>query len=72
MLLNLYLHVAWSLHSIVNSKTISETSISTLLRDRATLFEQLEHYLNNSPEAAEEQKIGNQLAARVWFYVNKQ
>uniref|UniRef100_A0A7N0ULZ7 Cohesin subunit SA-3 n=1 Tax=Kalanchoe fedtschenkoi TaxID=63787 RepID=A0A7N0ULZ7_KALFE len=65
LLLNLYLHVAWSLHTIVNSKTVSESSISSLLRNRATLFEQLEYYLNPSPEFTEERKFGNQLAARV-------
>ncbi|CAM8979400.1 unnamed protein product [Rhodiola kirilowii] len=65
LLLNLYLHVAWSLHSIVNSKTVSESSISSLLCNRAALFEQLEYYLSRSPDVTDERRIGNQLAARV-------
>ncbi|KAK9281795.1 hypothetical protein L1049_004701 [Liquidambar formosana] len=65
LLLNMYLHVAWCLHSIINCETVSEASLSSLLSKRATLFEQLEYYLNPPPEIQEEGKYGNQLACRV-------
>ncbi|KAJ0113315.1 hypothetical protein Patl1_01119 [Pistacia atlantica] len=45
LLLNMYLHIAWSLHSIVNSETVSEASLSSLLLKRNTLFEELEYFL---------------------------
>lgn len=62
LLLNMYLHVAWSLHSIVNSETVTEASISSLLSKRDTLFEELNYFLNTPPEVGE---AGNQLACRV-------
>ncbi|KAM7521536.1 hypothetical protein LguiA_011438 [Lonicera macranthoides] len=65
LLLNMYLHVAWCLHSIINSKTISEESLSSLLSKRAALFEQLEHFLQTPFGDQEEGKSGNFLACRV-------
>lgn len=65
LLLNMYLHVAWSLHSIINSEAVSEASLSSLLSKRATLFEELEYFLNPPPDVHEESKYGNQLACRV-------
>ncbi|GAV79062.1 STAG domain-containing protein [Cephalotus follicularis] len=65
LLLNLYLHVAWSLHSIVNSETVSESSLASLLSERNNLFEQLEFFLNSPSEFEEGTKVGNQLTSRV-------
>ena len=72
LLLNKYLHVAWSLHSIVNGETVSEASLSSLLMRRNALFEGLEYFLGTCSEGEEDSKCGNQLACRVkyliWFY----
>lgn len=65
LLLNMYLHIAWSLHSIVNSETVSGAYLSSLLLKRNTLFEELEYFLNTASGVNEESKLGNQLACRV-------
>ncbi|GLU07467.1 hypothetical protein SLE2022_244240 [Rubroshorea leprosula] len=65
LLLNMYLHVAWSLHSIINSETVTETSLSSLLSKRDTLLGELKYFLNTLPEVGEGSKTGNQLACRV-------
>ncbi|XVF73244.1 hypothetical protein PTKIN_Ptkin12aG0185900 [Pterospermum kingtungense] len=65
LLLNMYLDVAWSLHSIINSETVSEGSLSSLLSKRDILLEELEYFLNAPPEVKEGGKSGNQLACRV-------
>ncbi|KAL3531404.1 hypothetical protein ACH5RR_010726 [Cinchona calisaya] len=65
LLLNMYLHIAWSLHKIINSEKVSEASLSSLLLKRNTLCEQLEYFLISRPEFQEESKCGNQLACRV-------
>ncbi|OMO77828.1 Armadillo-like helical [Corchorus capsularis] len=65
LLLNMYLDVAWSLHSIINSETVSEGSLSSLLSKRDTLLEELEYFLNAPCEVEEGGKFGNQLACRV-------
>ncbi|XP_042433098.1 sister-chromatid cohesion protein 3-like [Zingiber officinale] len=63
LLLNMYLHVAWSLTFIdVESP---ESSINELLSKRATLFEQLECFINELPNAPQEGRIGNLLSYRV-------
>lgn len=65
LLLNMYLHVSWCLHSIVNNKTIPEASITSLMTKRTALFAQLEHYLHPLSGVQEEGKCGNLLACRV-------
>lgn len=65
LLLNMYLHVAWSLQSIVNSETVSEASLTSLLFKRNALFEELEYFLGTPSEDKEGNKCGNQLACRV-------
>lgn len=62
LLLNMYMHLAWGLHSVINSETVSEASLSSLLSKRNTLFEQLEYFLNTLEEVG---KHENQLACRV-------
>ncbi|XXG54284.1 hypothetical protein AAC387_Pa03g2208 [Persea americana] len=52
LLLNMFLHVAWCLHSIDNENP-SEASVSFLLSKRNTLFKQLEHYLHTLLEERE-------------------
>ncbi|XP_071920942.1 sister-chromatid cohesion protein 3-like isoform X1 [Coffea arabica] len=64
VLLNMYMHVAWSLHSIITSEKVSEATVASLLLKRTTLCEQLEHFLLH-PENEEESKSGSQLACRV-------
>lgn len=63
LLLNMSLHLEWSLHSIINSETVSEASLSSLLAKRKSLSEQLEYFLNSPPEL--EGNRGNLLACRV-------
>lgn len=65
LLLNMYLHIAWCLHSIVDSETVSESSLSSLLLKRGILFEQLEYFIDNLSGVQQENKYGNQLASRV-------
>lgn len=66
LLLNMYLHVAWCLHSIINSGTVPEESVHSLLAKRSTLFQHLEYYyLETLPENQGEGKGGNKLACRV-------
>ncbi|KAH9786132.1 Sister-chromatid cohesion protein 3 [Citrus sinensis] len=65
LLLNLYLYLAWSLHSIINAETVSEASLASLLLKRNTLFEELEYFLNSPSEVEEGSRVGNQLACRV-------
>ncbi|RVX20901.1 Sister-chromatid cohesion protein 3 [Vitis vinifera] len=65
LLHNMSLHVAWCLHAIINSDTVSEESLSSLLSKRSTLFEQLEHFLHAHTEVQEEGKRANQPACRV-------
>ncbi|EEF41668.1 sister-chromatid cohesion protein 3 isoform X2 [Ricinus communis] len=65
LLLNMYLHVAWSLQSIVNSETISEAQLSSLLSKRNILFEELEYFLGTPSEEAKVNKYSNHLACRV-------
>uniref|UniRef100_A0A2C9WMV5 SCD domain-containing protein n=1 Tax=Manihot esculenta TaxID=3983 RepID=A0A2C9WMV5_MANES len=65
LLLNMYLHVAWTLQSIVTSETVCEAQLSSLLSKRNILFEELEYFL---PTLSEEQRVSkypNQLACRV-------
>jgi cohesin complex subunit SA-1/2 len=61
----MYLHVAWTLQSIVNSETVSEASLTSLLSKRNSLFEELEYFLGTPSEDKEGSKCGNQLACRV-------
>lgn len=61
----MYLHVAWTLQSIVTSETVCEAQLSSLLSKRNILFEELEYFL---PTLSEEQRVSkypNQLACRV-------
>ncbi|XP_050237428.1 sister-chromatid cohesion protein 3 [Mercurialis annua] len=65
LLLNIYLHVAWSLQSIVTSETISEAQLSSLLSKRDILLEELEYFLGIPFEGAKVNKFSNHLACRV-------
>ncbi|KAM7277394.1 hypothetical protein ACFE04_019260 [Oxalis oulophora] len=65
LLLNMYLHVNWSMHTIVNSESVSETSLASLISKRNSLFERLVHFLNPPQEPDERLKLGSQLASRV-------
>jgi len=65
LLLNMYLHVAWCMHSIINNETVLAASISSLWDKRNTLFVQLEHYLEPSSDVQEGGNFGNLLACRV-------
>ncbi|OWM87185.1 hypothetical protein CDL15_Pgr010217 [Punica granatum] len=64
LLLNMYLHVAWSLHTIVSSETVSAESVSILLSRRNILFERLEVLLDE-PSFTEGRKHSSQLACRI-------
>ncbi|XP_068337551.1 sister-chromatid cohesion protein 3 isoform X1 [Pyrus communis] len=76
LLLNMSLHLEWSLQSIITSETVSEASLSSLLVKRNSLSQQLEYFLNSPPEL--EGNPANQLACRVcillselWFMFRK-
>lgn len=61
----MYLHVAWSL-TFIDAES-PESSINALLSKRDTLFEQLECFINDLPNAPQEGRIGNILSYRVSF-----
>ncbi|PIA39433.1 hypothetical protein AQUCO_02600110v1 [Aquilegia coerulea] len=67
-LLNMYLHVTWSL-STINDESVSELSLSSLLSKRNALFEQLEYFLDNPPEVSEEGR--SLLASRVCIILSE-
>ncbi|CAN1851747.1 Sister-chromatid cohesion protein 3, partial [Linum perenne] len=64
LLLNMYLHVAWSLQAVVNSETISEEALSSLLMKRDTLFKELEYFVSSQSDD-EGHNYKGQLACRV-------
>lgn len=69
LLLNMHLHVCWCLHSIINSGTVLEQSISSLISKRSALFELLESFLTTkSPEGLR----ASQLACRVCVIFSEQ
>lgn len=61
----MYLHIAWSLHAIIDSETVSESSLASILMKRNTLLEELDYFLNIPSDVEEGNKVGNQLACRV-------
>ncbi|CAI9107978.1 OLC1v1007477C1 [Oldenlandia corymbosa var. corymbosa] len=65
ILLNMFMHVTWTLEATTHSETVSEASLSSLLLKRDTLFLHLEHFLVSNPEFQEEGKPGKILACRV-------
>ncbi|KAF2298603.1 hypothetical protein GH714_024287 [Hevea brasiliensis] len=65
LLLNMYLHVAWSLQSIVNSETVSKGRLVSLLSKRNILFEELEYFLLTPSEEERANKYANHLVCRV-------
>ncbi|KAL2345358.1 hypothetical protein Fmac_006643 [Flemingia macrophylla] len=64
LLLNMYLHLAWGLQSIVNEETVSGESLNSLLAKRDTLLQELEYFLNLAANK-EGAKHGSELARRV-------
>ncbi|KAI3449562.1 hypothetical protein Pfo_006227 [Paulownia fortunei] len=65
LLLNMFLHVSWCLHSVVSSETVLEASLSSLLGKRDALLEQLEYFLHNPSKLHGDGRCKNQLAYRV-------
>ncbi|KAL7583375.1 hypothetical protein Lser_V15G41636 [Lactuca serriola] len=65
LLLNMYIHVAWCLCSIMNSKVVSEESLSSLVSKRNILFNELDYFLQNPPEAQGKGTSRNLIASRV-------
>nr|GEX95339.1 sister-chromatid cohesion protein 3 [Tanacetum cinerariifolium] len=66
LLLNMYLHVAWCLVSIMNSsKSVSEESLSSLITKRNELHERLSYFLQILLEAQGKGTSRNLLACRV-------
>ncbi|XP_057532068.1 sister-chromatid cohesion protein 3 isoform X2 [Amaranthus tricolor] len=64
LLLNMFLHIKWCLHSVVSSETVNDATVSYLLSKRDTLFKKLDYILLPS-QVGVEMKLGNQLACRV-------
>ncbi|KAI3930532.1 hypothetical protein MKX01_036978 [Papaver californicum] len=78
LLLNMYMHVAWCLRSIIDEESISQKSLDSLSSKRTTLFKQLEYFLNSNSEAGRDGRYGRLLACRVcailaemWFVFRK-
>ncbi|XP_047325464.1 sister-chromatid cohesion protein 3 [Impatiens glandulifera] len=72
LLLNMYLHVAWSLHSIINSDAVSEESLFSLSSKRTALLQQLEYFLQNPSEIqGEGRRLINHLACRVCILLSE-
>ncbi|XP_051141640.1 sister-chromatid cohesion protein 3 [Andrographis paniculata] len=65
LLLNMFLHVSWCLHSVLSSESVPEASLSSLLSKRDSLLEQLEYFLNNALKIQGDNVHQNQLAYRV-------
>jgi len=65
LLLNMYLHLAWSLQSIANEEAVSSASLTSLLSKRDTLLQELEYFLNLAADNKEGGKPGSELACRV-------
>ncbi|KAJ1390703.1 Stromalin conservative domain [Sesbania bispinosa] len=65
LLLNMYLHLAWGLHSIINEESVSVASLTYLLSKRDTLLQELEYFLNLATDSREGGKHGSELACRV-------
>ncbi|PON96681.1 Coatomer beta subunit [Trema orientale] len=65
LLLNMYVHLAWCLKSVISGDVVSEASLSSLLSKRFTLFEHLEYFLN-SPQMEGAVNLGNLLASRLY------
>lgn len=64
LLLNMFLHIKWSLYFVRNSETVLESSVSSLLSKRDTLFKHLESFLPTSDIEAG-MDLGHQLPCRV-------
>ncbi|XP_019425716.1 PREDICTED: sister-chromatid cohesion protein 3 isoform X4 [Lupinus angustifolius] len=78
LLLNMYLHLAWGLQSIINVEIISEASLTSLLYKRDTLLQELEYFCNLATDSKEDGRQGSELACRVcvilaetWFLFRK-
>lgn len=65
LLLNMFLHISWCLHSVVSSETVSEASLSSLVGKRDALLKELEHFLHNSFSLHSDVRSKTQLAYRV-------
>ena len=65
LLLNMYLHLAWGLQSIVNEEAVSEASLNSLLSKRDTLLQELEYFLNLAGGNREGGKYTSELGCRV-------
>lgn len=68
LLLNMHWHVNWSLSNVYED-SVSESSLSSLLSKRDTLFEQLEYFLDNPPETRE--GVRSLLASRVCIILSE-
>ncbi|KAG5044013.1 hypothetical protein JHK87_007928 [Glycine soja] len=66
LLLNMYLHLAWGLQSIVNEEAVSEASLNSLLSKRDTLLQELEYFLNLADDNREGGKYTSELGCRAY------
>ncbi|KAL9332454.1 hypothetical protein ACSQ67_002064 [Phaseolus vulgaris] len=65
LLLNMYLHLVWSLQSITNEEAVSGSSLASRLSKRDTFLQELEYFLNLNADNKEGGKPGSELASRV-------
>ncbi|KAK7244685.1 hypothetical protein RIF29_39510 [Crotalaria pallida] len=65
LLLNMYMHLAWGLVSIINEEVVFEASLTSLLSKRDTLLQELQYFCNFPPDSIEGGRLGSELACRV-------
>ncbi|CAL0326664.1 unnamed protein product [Lupinus luteus] len=71
LLLNMYLHMAWGLLSIINEEIVYEESLDSLLYKRDTLLQELEYFCNLGTDSMEGGKQGSELACRVCIILSE-
>ncbi|KAL5060472.1 hypothetical protein RYX36_032076 [Vicia faba] len=65
LLQNMYFHLIWCLQSIIDGKSVSAASITSLLSKRDTLLQELVYFVVNLATDSNGGKSGSELARRV-------
>ncbi|KAL3353944.1 hypothetical protein AABB24_018556 [Solanum stoloniferum] len=72
LLLNMHLHICYCLHSIINSGSVLEQSISSFISKRSALFELLEFFLTTkSPEGLRASQLACCVISEQWWLFRK-
>ncbi|GAU39099.1 hypothetical protein TSUD_320740 [Trifolium subterraneum] len=62
---NMCLHLSWSLQSIIDGESVSAASLTSLVSKRDALLQELEYFVNLATDSNEGGKSGSELAGRV-------